>query len=67
MFPSDENYEKIFDKIRYPIIPQNNIPDIYSHKYMKIKTDLDDDLTLEKTLNVDNLVIIVKSVFNKKL
>ena len=34
---------------------------------MKIKTDLDDDLTLEKTLNVHNVVIIVKSVFNKKL
>ena len=32
---------------------------------MKIKFDSDDDLPLEKTLNIHNAVILFKSVFNK--
>lgn len=39
--------------------------EIYSHKYIKIKVDSDDDLPLEKTLNKHDVVISVESVFNK--
>ena len=44
---------------------KSNILDFYSHKYTKIKIDLNDNLPLEKTLNVHNVVIRIKSVFNK--
>ena len=39
--------------------------DIYSHKYMKIKINSDDDLSLEKSLNMENVVIFIRSAFNK--
>ena len=39
--------------------------DIDSNKYTKTKINSDDDLTLEKTLNTNNLVICNKFIFNK--
>ena len=36
--------KKIFDRIRYRIVLKNNISDVYSHKYMKSKINLDDNL-----------------------
>ena len=44
---------------------KSNISDFYSHKYAKIRIDLNDNLPVEKTLNVHNVVILIKSVFNK--
>ena len=44
---------------------KSNISDFYSHKYTKIRIDLNDNLPVEKTLNVHNVVILIKSVFNK--
>ena len=32
---------------------------------MKIKINSDDDLLLEKTLNLHNIVIFIKSIFSK--
>ena len=46
-------------------ILKSNISDIYSHKYMKIKSNSYNDLPLGKTLNMDNVVILIKSVLNK--
>lgn len=37
LFPSDEKYERILDKIMYLIVLERNIPDVYSHKHLKIK------------------------------
>ena len=42
----------------------SNITDIYSHKYMKIKINLDDNLPFKKTLAMHNIVILVISVSN---
>ena len=39
--------------------------DVFSHKYTKIKINLDDYFPLEKTLNMHNVIIIIKSVFKK--
>ena len=39
--------------------------DIDSNKYTKTKINSDDDLTLEKPLNTNNLVICNKFIFNK--
>ena len=39
--------------------------DFYSHRYMKIKINSDDDLSLEKTINMRNVVILITFVFNE--
>ena len=41
---------------------KSNISVVYSHKNTDIK--INDDLPLEKTLNMHNPAILVKSVFN---
>ena len=37
----------------------------FSHNYARIKTDSYDSLSLEKTLTLHNVIILIKSVFNK--
>ena len=37
----------------------------FSYNYAKIKIDSDDDLSLEETLNLYNVVILIKSILNK--
>ena len=54
--------ETTFDRIRYLITLKNNISSICSHN-RKIKIDSDDDLSLENTLNMQNVVILIKSAF----
>ena len=51
--------------MRYRIMLKSNFWDVYYDKYTKIKINSDDTLTLEKTLNIENLVTLTKSVFNK--
>lgn len=65
LFHSDEKYGIIFDRIRYLIILKSNISCAYSHKYTKIGINSNDILHLEKTLNMHNVVILTKSVFNQ--
>ena len=55
----------MFDRIRYLVMLTSNISDVYYHKYVKIKMDSDDDLLLEKTLNMHNVVRHAKFVFDK--
>ena len=43
---------------------KSNISDDYFHKYTKIKIN-SDDLTLEKAINMHNVVILIKSVLNE--
>ena len=38
--------------------------DYYDEKYMKIRYNLADDLPLEKTLEMCNMAIVIRSVFN---
>ena len=47
---SDGKDEIIFDRIQYLFVLKNNNAGVYSHKYMKIKLNSDDDLPLEKAL-----------------
>ena len=68
-------YIKKYDKTKYLglfysderniIMLKSNILDVYFHKYMKININSDDDLTSEKSLNIHNLVIFIKSAFLK--
>ena len=40
LFDSDENNEKIFDRIRYLIMLKSNFLGMYSHKYAKVKMNV---------------------------
>ena len=44
---------------------KRKISDIYSHKYAKIKNNSGDNLPLEKTSNMHNVVILIKTLFNE--
>ena len=44
---------------------KSNISDVYFHKYLKIKINSAYDLLSEITLNMENVVKFIKSVFNK--
>ena len=44
---------------------KSNISYVFSHNYAKIKVDSDGDLPLERTITMYNVVILIKSVFNK--
>ena len=59
-----ENYETIFDGIRYLITLKSNISDIYSDEYTKIKINSDNDLPFKKN-TMHYAVILTKSVFNE--
>lgn len=41
------------------------MPDIYSHKYIKIKFNSDNDLSLEKILNMQNVAVLIRFPFSK--
>ena len=50
--------------IRYILGVKSGITDVISHNYAKIKVDSYQSSTLEKTLTVYNVIILIKSVFN---
>ena len=43
LFNSNEKFDRVFDWVRYLIMLKSNISDFYSHKFMKIKINSDDD------------------------
>ena len=55
----------IFDRIKYLIELKSGISYVTFCNYLKIKIDSDDDLLLEKTLSLCNVVILIELVFNK--
>ena len=60
-----EKYIAIFSRIRYLIGEKSGITYAFSHNYATKKADLNDFLPLEQTLPLHNIVILIKSVFNK--
>ena len=57
--------EELRNKIREITKSITNNSDNYLEKYMKIKFNSDDDLPLKKTLELYNMVIIVRSIFHE--
>ena len=51
--------------MRYLISLKSGITCIISHNYATIKVDSYDSLPLEKEVTLHNVIIIVKSVWNK--
>ena len=60
-----EKYDSIYDGIRYFISVKSGITYIFSDNYAKIKIVCDDSLLLEKTMTLRNVIILIKSVWNK--
>ena len=62
---SPEKYDAIYDRIRFLIVLKSSIAHVFSSNYVKIKIDSDDDFALEETFTLHNVIILLKSVFNK--
>ena len=69
LVPNDEGketlemYEKLWEKIKDPIISITNRSGSYDEKYMKIKFNSDVHLPLIQTLELHNIIKIARSVF----
>ena len=60
-----EKYDVIYSRSRYLISLKSGITYIFSHYFTKIKIDSYDYLPLEKTLTLNNVIILIKSVLDK--
>ena len=60
-----EKYGAIYNRIIHLISQESSITYVFSHNHAKIKVDSCDSLPLEKTLTLWNVIIFIKSVFNK--
>ena len=60
-----ERHDAIYDWIKYIISEKGGITYIISHNFAKIKGDPYDSLPLEKTMTFHDVIILIKSVFNK--
>ena len=69
LVPTNENkekkYEELWSKIRDLIRSITKNSDDYDEKYMKIKFNLDDELPLNKTIEIYNVTIVVRTIFYK--
>ena len=61
-----KNYKELWDEIKKKIENINDGECKYSKHFIKIKFDTDDDLRLNKPLNLQMLAIIVRFVFEDK-
>ena len=60
-----ENYDAIYNRIRYLIGLKSSVTYIFSHYFVKIKVDSYDFLPIAKKMALHNVIILIKSVLNK--
>ena len=60
-----EKYDSIYDRIRYLISVKSDITSIISHNYATTNVYSYDSVRLERTVTFLNVIILVKSVWNK--
>ena len=60
-----KEYEELWSKIRDLIKSVTKNSDNYDEKYMKIKNNSDDELTLNKTIEIPSMIIVVRAVFHE--
>ena len=71
IFPANESkeiikkYEKFWSKIRDLNRSISKNSDDYVQKYTKIKFDSDEDLSLNKKMEIHNAIIVVRTVFHE--
>ena len=70
-FEKIDGFNRVYDGTRYLVFfvseNYNSIYNIIFHNYAKIKVDSEDSLPLEKTITFHDVIILIKSVFNKNL
>ena len=59
-----EKYDFIYDRVRY-LTGVKSITYVISHIYAKIKADSYDSLPVEKAMTFYNVIILIKSDWNK--
>ena len=58
-------YEELWIQIRCFIRSITKNWDDYNEKYMKMKFHLDNELTLNKTIEIPNMIIVVRAAFHE--
>ena len=58
-------YEELWSKIWYLIKLITKSSDDYNEKYMKIKSYSDDNLSLNKTIQIPSMIAVVRVVFHE--
>ena len=60
-----KQYKELWSKIRYLIRSVTKSSDDYGEKYMKIKFNSDDELTLNRMIEIPSMIIVARAVFMK--
>ena len=60
-----EKYEEIWSKIKHLIGSITKNSDDYDERYMTIKIYQDDELPLNKTIEISSMIIVVRAVYHK--
>ena len=60
-----KKYGELWTKIRDLISSLTKKSDYYNEKYMKIKFNFDDELLLNKTIEICSMIIVVRAVFHE--
>ena len=58
-------YEELWSNIRYLIRSITKNSDDYDEKYIRIKSNSDDELSLNKTIEIPGMIIVVRTVFHE--
>ena len=58
-----KNNEELWIKIRNSITSITKNSDDYDEKYMKIKFNTDDEVPLNKTIEIPSVIIVVRAIF----
>ena len=59
------SYDEICNRIKYLISEKRGIADSINYKFVKIRIDLYNPLSIEKILTFHNIIILIKSVVNE--
>ena len=60
-----EKYKELWSKVRDLIRSLTKNSDDYDEKYIKIKFNSDDELPLNKMIEISSMIIVAKTVFHK--
>ena len=60
-----KNYEELWGKIKDLNTSITKSSDDFDEKYMKIKFNSDDELPLNKTIEIPTMTIVVRAVFHE--
>ena len=60
-----KKYEELWSKIRDSISSITKDLDDYDEKYIKIEFDSDNKFPLNKTIEIRNMIIVVRAVFHE--